>query len=539
MERRLYFITLFSILMGIVLSCLLFGLFYQVETTNIQREFEAEVEKKSDAITKEMELHFEALYSIKLAYDNYGQLGPDDFSTLATTTLIRHSTIQALEWIPIVKGYQRASVEGEAATRIPGFVFTERVATGEMVRATARPVYYPVYYLEPIAGNEAALGYDLGSNTVRLDAIHRARDTGGLQLSEGLKLVQANDEQRGLLSFIPVYQIVSPQTVQQRQETLLGFVLGVFKLDEILSATYVSGEEEKMMYTLIDVGAPADNKVLYKQFNLGNQQQSLETEYSYTHSVLDRGGRRWVLEATPTKAYFAKKRTETPWIVFAVGNVFFSMSIWFGFITMKRNKVILQEIDIKNKELNEANTKLERMTKTDGLTGIANRRFFDEYLEQEFRRVQREDKPIALLIIDIDYFKAFNDTYGHQAGDRCLRLVATEIERVLKRPADMVARIGGEEFGILLPNTTNGEVVAKQCRAVVERLSIEHRGAKEVAFVTVSIGAISAESVKGHTTDTLFNTADAALYQAKKAGRNRVRAIKLHAELPAVMATQC
>ncbi|MCW8329706.1 diguanylate cyclase [Photobacterium sp. SDRW27] len=539
MERRLYYITLFSVMTGIVLSCLLFGLFYQVETKNIQQQFQAEVDKKADAITQAMELHFEALYSLRLAYDNYGLLGHDEFLSLAETIISRHPSIQALEWIPRVPDSERANIEAQLSEGNPNLFFTERVASGEMVRASDRSVYYPVHFIEPMAGNEAALGYDLGSNALRLDVIHRARDTGTLQLSEGLKLVQANDEHSGLLSFIPVYQMVSPQSVQHRRDTLVGFVLGVFKLGEILSETYIRGEEDIMEFKLIDIGASTDNKVLFKQPNIDAPEQLLELDFRYTHSVLDLGGRRWVIEATPTQTYFAQKRTQTPWAVFAVGIFFFGLSSWFGLVTMRQNKLFLEEIDIKNQALNQANAKLERLTKTDGLTGIANRRFFDEYFEQEFRRAQREDKPIALLVIDIDYFKEFNDAYGHQAGDRCLRLVASELERVLKRPADMIARIGGEEFGVLLPNTTNGEVVAKQCRTIVERLSIEHCGAGELAFVTVSIGAVSAESARGQTADTFFNTADSALYQAKKAGRNRVRAIKVRRELTADLASLC
>ena len=539
MERRLYYITLISMVTGVILSCFLFWLFYQVETKSIQREFESEVIKKADAITKVMELHFEALYNVKLAYDNYGPLEPNEFTVLASTTLARYPNIQALEWIPRVTDNQRSEREAQAAQRIPGFMFTERVASGEMVRATDRMAYYPVYYLEPVAGNEAALGYDLGSNSLRLDAIHRARDSGEMQLSQGLKLVQAGNEADGLLSFIPVYRTASPSSLKQRRESLLGFVLGVFRLGEILTAAYIPGEEAIMRYSLIDVGMPTDSQVLLRQPQSDKPLIGLFDSFSYSRSVLELGGRRWVLEALPTIAYYSQKRTLVPWLVFAGSVVFFVFVTGLGYVTMKRNMVFLQKIDTKNQELHIANATLERLTKIDGLTGIANRRHFDEFYEQEFRRALREEQPIALLVIDIDYFKQFNDTYGHQAGDRCLKLVANELKQVLKRPADMIARIGGEEFGILLPNTTDGEVVAKKCLTAIERLAIEHLGAGDQAVITISIGVVSAESVHGHTIDSLFNTADVALYQAKRAGRNRVRAIKVHRPLSAETASLC
>lgn len=542
MERRLYYITLFSIVAGIVLSCLLFGLFYHVETKSIQREFEAEINKKAELLSGSLTLQFEALYGVKLAFDNYGVLLPDEFSVLATTILSRHPQLEALEWVPYVAGKQRTEQESFVARRLPGFEFSERVASGDMVRATDRPAYFPVYYLEPLAGNEAFLGYDLGSNSIRLDAIRRARDSGEMQLSEGLKLLQpvgGSGDNSGLLSFLPVYRQPEPESVYRRRESLLGFVVGVFRIGEILPVTYLAGEEESLHYSLIDLSAPADNQVLYHYPLMTKQNDNLLDQLTYTRSVLQQGGRRWVLEATPTNAYFEQRRTVTPWLVFAAGSLFFGIVSWLGSTTLKRSKLFLAEIDSKNQQLNTANAKLERLTKTDCLTGIANRRFFDETYDQEFRRAQREDLPLALLIVDIDYFKEFNDNYGHQAGDRCLKLVANELERVLKRPADMIARIGGEEFGILLPNTTDGEVVAKQCRAAVERLNIEHRGAGELAFVTISVGVASAESVRDQTKDTLFNMADTALYQAKKGGRNRVRAIKIRPELADEVVSMC
>ncbi|PSW17666.1 diguanylate cyclase [Photobacterium sanctipauli] len=528
MERRLFLITVFTVFTGVVLLCLLFRLFYQLETTNIQRQFDMDIEKKSDSLSQDVELYLESLHSIKSAFDNSGVLTPEAFSYLAQSSIARHGNIQALEWIPKVDADQRQAFEQNVRQHTPGFQFTERVASGDMVAATNRSEYYPVHYVEPLAGNEAALGFDLGSNAIRLNAITNATDSGKIQISEGVKLVQADESQTGfgLLILLPIYETVSPPTTQARRESLLGFVLGVYKITDILASSLRAADAKDMSFKLIDVGASEANKVLYDNTNM--QPPLMEgNQFVVSKLVLDKGGRQWVLEAIPTKAYFASHRTRMPLLVFTIGLVVFAIAMCYGFVVMQRNQLILMSLDAKNKELDEANKKLDRLTKTDVLLGIANRRHFDETLEREFMRASRDGRPLALLVIDIDHFKEFNDTYGHQAGDRCLRLVSSELERVLKRPADMLARIGGEEFGIILPNTNNGEVVAKQCRASIERLAIAHSGSKVSDVVTVSIGVVTLEALIDQTVDSVFNHADSSLYQAKSAGRNCVRAMRV------------
>ncbi|MGF1684348.1 diguanylate cyclase domain-containing protein [Photobacterium minamisatsumaniensis] len=541
MDRRLLFITACTVLTGVILLCVLFKLFYQVETSNIQRQFESDTQEKVDALSQEIALHLEVLHSIKVAFDNLGGLEPSAFSSIAQSSISRHQNIQALEWIPRVTEEQRQAFEQQASIRIPNFKFTERVASGEMVTASVRNEYYPVYYVEPVNGNEAAIGFDLGSNAIRLNAIMSATDSGKIQISEGVKLVQSGIESAnvGLLILLPVYETVSPQTVKKRRESLLGFVLGVYNLTDILANILQDAETEGMAFKLIDVGAIDANKVLFNNKLTDSEHLMPENQFIVSKSVLDDGGRRWVFEAIPTKLYFTSKRTKLPLMVFAVGVLVFGLSMFYGFIIMKRNHQILLSLDIKNKALDEANKKLERLTKTDVLVGIANRRYFDESLEREFMRASRDGRPLALMVIDIDYFKAFNDTYGHQAGDRCLRIVAGELERVLKRPADMLARIGGEEFGIILPNTTNGEVVAKQCRQVIERLAIAHSGSKVSDVVTVSIGVVTLYTLTDQTIDSMFNHADVALYQAKNSGRNCVRAMKVAKPQPETVAGLC
>lgn len=178
----------------------------------------------------------------------------------------------------------------------------------------------------------------------------------------------------------------------------------------------------------------------------------------------------------------------------------------------------------RTRELEAANLKLDQLSRSDALTGVSNRRHFDECKEVEFRRAQRTHQPLSLVICDIDYFKHFNDTYGHMAGDDCLRRVAGALAECCRRAGDVVARVGGEEFVILLPGQDMAE--AQQCaerlRAAVQALGIAHTASEVAPSVTISVGVAGLDLPKMESVDAFYHCADQALYRAKAGGRNRV-----------------
>lgn len=176
--------------------------------------------------------------------------------------------------------------------------------------------------------------------------------------------------------------------------------------------------------------------------------------------------------------------------------------------------------------LDDMNRDLVRLSTVDALTGIANRRRFDEALYKEWRRAMRRQYPITLLMCDIDFFKQYNDAQGHQAGDECIRSVARAIEDTLKRPGDLVARYGGEEFAAILPDTDfdGAQMVAESVRSAVAELGIPHGRSSVASRVTLSVGAASMVPRRGAPAsgEELIEVADKALYAAKSAGRNRI-----------------
>jgi len=175
-------------------------------------------------------------------------------------------------------------------------------------------------------------------------------------------------------------------------------------------------------------------------------------------------------------------------------------------------------------QLLETNLELQRLTNSDGLTGLANRRYFDEYFSAEWKRAEREQSSLSLLMIDVDDFKLYNDTYGHLAGDTALKQVAEGIGYFARRPTDLAARIGGEEFVLVLPSMSREhmEGQADKLQAAVHALGIAHASSSNDARVTVSVGGASMVPQRGGSQEKLVEAADQALYRAKRGGKNRV-----------------
>jgi diguanylate cyclase (GGDEF)-like protein len=188
------------------------------------------------------------------------------------------------------------------------------------------------------------------------------------------------------------------------------------------------------------------------------------------------------------------------------------------------NSLIMRHLTQPIEGLQSANHKLHRLAYLDGLTQIPNRRSFDERFMQEWHRMKREQLPLAIVFCDVDYFKKYNDTYGHQLGDDCLCTVASAIAAVVRRPADLVARYGGEEFVMLLPNTDleGGIEVATAMRAQIHRLQIPHRASDVSSNVTMSFGVASLIPQDPKHPEELLAMADRSLYTAKREGRDRI-----------------
>lgn len=494
-------------LVGVAICAALSRTVYNQETTSIANQFRGDIQQASAVFEREVLLNLEVLHALKAAMDIMPGMHSDRFRLLSEGILARSPAIMAFAWAPVIDHEQLGRFEIIQQRSIPELRVTERGADGQPVPVSERPWYVPVQFIEPKQKNRAALGFDLASEQRRLVALEAARDSGQLVATAGIKLVQEPDNQQGFLVFAPLYQ-GHPQSFEQRQATHYGFINGVYRVGELANQAIGLGDDSNLLFKVVDV-TDAEPNVLYS--NADPEASRWVKEMAYQTSLADVAGRDWRIEAMPSETYVSQRRGYLPALVMVSGVLFIALLVIYALINVYRNRA-----------LTEAKDKLEQMSLTDGLTNLANRRHFDQFLEQEWVRATRSASPLGLIMLDIDYFKPFNDHYGHPAGDECLRQVARILHSVVRRPTDLLARYGGEEFAIVLPDTDNAILVAEACRAAVEAAQIQHNLSEIGRVVTLSVGVCS--RLPGPTTDLddLKEEADAALYRAKDAGRNTV-----------------
>ncbi|WP_019028479.1 diguanylate cyclase domain-containing protein [Colwellia piezophila] len=522
----------------VLVTVLFFGLFisissgyllYNIEGRKITREFHKEIDENVASLHKEIVVNFEALRSLAILFSDSNPPDWNHFSLEAKSILSRHNGIQALEWIPLVMHAQRGTYESKPLLNLPKFEIIARKKQGNMVRSPIKEEYFPVYFVEPYIGNELAYGFDLASNTTRYQTLISARNSGLPTATGSITLVQERGNQKGFLAFIPIYKVRGLSTEERRKKNLLGFVLGVFKIGDIYHNSIKHKVIKNIQITLLDETQPLDKKTLYKTPNQGVE---LNNEIIYKKSLPLLWGRQWSIAASPSKAFITNRRNVLPLAVFISFLVFtMYIALYINFIS-KRATAVQKVVLAQNQEINEANKKLKLLSRSDGLTGIANRRYMDEFFEHEWRLALRNQTSISFIIIDIDFFKLYNDNYGHPQGDDCLKRVAKQLQSNLHRPRDLVARYGGEEFSLILPQTTSPIEIAENCRASIEKMNIPHEFSKNAQVITVSIGICAVIPKINTSSRLLIETADKALYLAKENGRNKVEELSIGARIP-------
>ncbi len=248
--------------------------------------------------------------------------------------------------------------------------------------------------------------------------------------------------------------------------------------------------------------------------------------YTFTVTACNQDG-KWNAEATSLSFYLRPYFYQAVW--FYVSVVFFALLAAFSFyrFRVRRLRARARELEMmvaeRTEQLAAANKESSRLSNLDPLIGIANRRRFIEYLTVEWQREMRSSGTIAMVMIDVDFFKKYNDTYGHQAGDECLKKVAGVVASAARRPGDLAARYGGEEFVAVLSDASKEGAckAAENIQTGVEALEIPH-SSSATGFVTISLGVSLTVPRQGERKENLISLADRALYMAKEEGRNRV-----------------
>jgi diguanylate cyclase (GGDEF)-like protein len=301
--------------------------------------------------------------------------------------------------------------------------------------------------------------------------------------------------------FVPIFDAYARRGRRPR-----GVVMGVFRVSDLIREALRHFAED-ITVRVYDVTNPTDRRLMWA----GGEAEA-EAPFRRSRTLLV-GGRTWLVSSDAGPLYLREGHTGSPWSVLW-GGLFASIFL-AGYVSIGIRRARL--IDNLARDL-------DRMSREDPLTSIANRRVFDLRLRREWQQSTRTGAPLSLLMIDIDHFKRFNDSLGHQAGDACLKQVAEALAVTAARSTDLPARYGGEEFAVVLPVTEEGgaEQVAKTILYRVQRLNVLHPDSSTAPHVTVSIGVATLVATSAKAESELVKVADRALYRAKKQGRNRV-----------------
>ncbi len=340
MRRRVWLSVIAIGLLGCGLSATLSFRLRDAERATLDLEFRRIVDEQVASLEREMALNIEVLFAIHSLFAASDAVDNEVFATITRGILPRHQGIQALEWIPRILDSERGAAETARRDLFPSFQITERIEQGKMVRARQREEYFPVYFVEPYLGNEAALGFDLASDPIRRAALRESRDKGTIQLTASIELVQENESQRGFLAFVPVYRGES-STVEERRRSLRGFALGVYRIGDIFAASIFEGSTTEIEMDLIDVTEEGSPDTLHHHPLRSGEDAVGGT--LYRRPLKDLGGRRWAVVASPASTFVRDRASGTPQLAL-VGGVFLTLAIIVYVVILERRSHIVNEL---------------------------------------------------------------------------------------------------------------------------------------------------------------------------------------------------
>lgn len=520
---------------------------YNAETQQIQSEFQRSINQRSALLDNEL-IRLRAImrYWRKFYETSSASIDPDQFRTIALDLLDSYPSLQLIGWAPMVTHAQRGAYEANFRQFDPRFsIFglqLESYVPDEMMDivdlsevdqdrmfapAGEQAQYFPLTVLEPQEGVGSLTGLDLASVNVMAvsSQVQKTRDSGSSDIFAlpGMLSPFSPDREPVLVALMPTY-LEPGQSTAATAGGLLGFIGTVFSIEELLLNSSLSDRPSDISVMLRDRTGDEGLEDLYQY---GSE---LQPAMRYTRPIAGVLGRKWEMVASPTADYIAARRSLLPQLTLAGGLVVIALLGMYINLLRRQTALVQQEVELRtgelqraNSELNHLNDRLEHLSRIDSLTDVANRRCFNETLDSEWRRAFRENRPLTLLMIDVDYFKAYNDEYGHLQGDDCLKHVAGVLREQFSRSGDLVARYGGEEFAVILPNSTpQAEAVAEQCREAVAALRIPHGKSAVADHLTISVGVSSVVPHAPLSPKDLVESADRALYTAKESGRNAV-----------------
>jgi diguanylate cyclase (GGDEF)-like protein len=507
--------------LGIIFSVLIARHLYSLETEKIDEQFRRDVDQHSATIEQVLVQHYEIVHGLANALGLLAQPEPDYFIQLCETVRRRHPVIKSLSWYWQVADSGRAELEQQLQQTYQRFSIKSfsngtysDTSLGKSnalsTRATAKD-YMPMIAIVPGKTLGTYLGLDLYSLPDIVPGLTEAARTEQIYVSGAYQ-----SPSREELEFAVFYPVYHPFPSQQETE-FAGFVSATFSIDSLLEQQMHDSLNQWAVRIEARHNPDADAKII----KTSPSQELARGAFSYQRKINVGADRYWDLHVRPGKDYIGDQRSNTPLSALLTGLAFTGLIYYLWLNQLYRTHNIELLVAKRTDELSKANKRLRELSQTDALTGVANRRLFEERLQHEFLRLRRAKKFLSLMMIDVDYFKSYNDYYGHQQGDETLERIASCIADTVNRPADLVARYGGEEFIVLLPDTDESALdLANDILDAVRQMNIPHARSRSSDRVTISIGFGFARVNLLQTPKQLVLAADQAMYFAKASGRD-------------------
>ncbi len=472
----------------------------------------------------------DVLYALRGLFDASDKVTRDEFHQFAQALSLAErypgaTNISFASRVPHAKKleFERA-VRAETSPLIKGLPEFAIKPPGE------RPEYAVLTYIEPMGKNVPAWGLDLNADPLRRSVTDRARDTGRMASSSGVTLLR--DSNAGVSSTLLRLALYRgggvPGSVEERQRLYWGMVGSTVRIGEMIGATLSKDILSRAQLQIYEAGdAPAEDAaggtLLFDSAASGTAASAAApaefSGYAVTHRLAV-GDREWRLRIVPRKDPVDLLDKAGIAAILAALLAISALLFWL-MTSVATSESRGAELAKSNREAVLLREKLREQAMRDKLTGLYNRHYVEEWFGLELRRAQRHGRPIAAIMVDVDHFKRFNDSFGHEAGDLVLRDLAGVLRR-LARQSDVASRYGGEEFLVLLPECPFDAALrkAEQLREEVLKLKLQYEN-QPLGPVTVSIG-VAAFPDHAQEAEALLRCADEALYLAKQTGRNRV-----------------
>ncbi len=356
--NRLTFMVVFVI--GLLFSYLAFHITMSLQDRNALAAQKRLQEQVKESLTKTLEIHKENLAGIERFFLASSFVNRHEFRLYVTAYLKKHPSIQALEWIPVVFHNEKEVYERNAKSDgHEGFSIRELDVRGNLVPVSSRPKYYPVYYLEPLTGNESALGFDLGSDAARRKTLIKARETRTMQATASITLVQDKNKQKGFLIFTPVFKPSDPNS-KETGERLLGFALGVFRINGLVESVIMhsEGDINLLAIRLDDTTDPGNPTQLYGSNPVAAKSSKPGSPWQLS-SDIKFAGRKWTLTSTATPAFIAQKHDWTPWFVMITGVVLTLLLAAYLHVITNRGRLVNELVRSRTIQLQASRSRIK------------------------------------------------------------------------------------------------------------------------------------------------------------------------------------